>query len=117
MWSRVLLILFSIVSILKSVQDPGAPLIEDSLEVIHHVLRNLHISSRVDGLGDVFEVWVVLLELEGVVVAPQCFFKLSGKLVEYRGELLLLLTWASAPVFLVESLNKRFIYLIDNGVE
>jgi hypothetical protein len=107
-----------VVSSLEGIEDLGAPVVEDLLEVVHHVTRDFHVAvSLCNVLCNILELRVVLLKLDGVVVALQSFSKLDSELVEDSGELLLLVTWAFVPVTLAKVLDERLVDLVDDRVE
>jgi hypothetical protein len=71
----------------------------------------------VDVLGFLFPLSWILLEIDVLAERLKCLFQLVSELLEVRGELLLLLVLAFAPVIISKLVNKWLEDLIDDGVQ
>jgi hypothetical protein len=114
LWSSFLVVLSFGIGTVKILLDFVTPLVEDSLELLKHLWVDLGGSV---GLGVILPSSIILFKTDVVLERFKSFFKLVGKLIEDREELLLLVIFDLFPVVFIKLVNKWLVDLVDDGVQ
>lgn len=114
-WAGISLVFLHLLSTFKSEGDLLAPLFEDSLKVVEHILVDC--LGGVNVLGLVLPLLVVSLQLDVVSETLESLLELIGELIEDRLKLLLLLSLTDTPLLDVKPFNEWLVDLVDDGVQ
>ena len=111
----VLLVDALVVLLVNGRLDLDRPALENSHELVDHILVN---AGRSVDVGDVLvPFFVVLFQFEVAAERTECLLQLFGEFLENDAEVALLLDLADTPVFLGELVNEWLVDVVDEGVQ